>query len=147
MMGSRTDRKMSRIAQELEGRELTAEQQAVVDVYTGKKNNRPIVIQREDDECRVIMRLGNERGAGSKHSLFGHYETTEGIITADDILKIPDVIANGSRYPVKRGNVNLNRYRLTDENGVRYTVITEQKNNKEIFNDFYTNKKEHHQTL
>ena len=37
LMGSRTEKKKEKIAQELDGRELTQEQQVVVDVFTGEE--------------------------------------------------------------------------------------------------------------
>jgi len=92
------------------------------------------------------MRQGNESGAGTKHSLYRHYDTTTGIITADDILRIPDVLANGECTEKRRGNTVLEEYRLTDENGTRFTIITEVKQDSEIFNDFYTNRKASNQT-
>ena len=108
LMGSRVERRKARIAAELRGRELSPEQQAVVDVFTGAKENLPLVVTDKDGkERRVVMRQGNERGAGTKHSIFGHYGTTEGVITADDILLVPDVLSKGERKAVKRGKTQL----------------------------------------
>ena len=44
-----------------------------------------------------LLRQGSENGAGAKHSLYVHYGTTKGVINADDLLLMPDVIANGER--------------------------------------------------
>ena len=145
-MGSRVDSKKSQLASEFEGRELTPEQQAVVDVYTGKRDNVGITFTRDGQEYTVTMRQGNENKAGTKHSLYRHYGTGVGVITADDVMRIPDVLSNGEREEKKRGNVRLAQYRLTDENGKRYTVVTEIKKAGEVFNDFYTNKKASSQT-
>lgn len=145
-MGSRVDSKKSQLASEFEGRELTPEQQAVVDVYTGKRDNVGITFTRDGQEHTVTMRQGNENKAGTKHSLYRHYGTGVGVITADDVMRIPDVLSNGEREEKKRGNVRLAQYRLTDENGKRYTVVTEIKKAGEVFNDFYTNKKASSQT-
>ncbi len=142
LMGSRTEKKKAMIAQELDGRELTQEQQVVVDVFTGRNDNQPLVVHREDGDHRVVMRQGNDRGAGTKHSLFGHFGTTEGVFTADDILKIPDVLAKGERAPKKRRGKQLYKYTLKDESGTEYTVLTEVNNRGvETFADFYSDKK------
>ena len=73
--------------------------------------------------------------------MYGHYGTNKGVITAKDVLMVPDVIAKGERMPIKRGNTQLYEYTLS-KNGMKYTVLTE-KNNRgvETFADFYTNKK------
>ena len=86
---------------------------------------------------RIIMRQGKEQNAGTKHSLFRHYNTDSGVITADDILLIPDVIANGTRTVKNNGKIE---YKYSHNNGTKYTVLTE-KNNRgaEVFADFYTN--------
>jgi hypothetical protein len=141
LMGTKVEKRKARIASELQGRKLNDDEQVVADVFTGNNDRALLNITNKDGEQRqVVMLQGNER-AGSKHSIYRHYGTGEGYITADDILKIPSVIANGEKEEKKRGNVRLNQYRYTDENGVRYTVITEVRKSGEFFNDFYTNKK------
>ena len=146
-MGSRVDKRKQRIASELKGRELTEDQQAVVDVFTGVKDNQAIELtDKSGKERRVIMRQGNEQGAGTKHSVFGHYGTTRGVITADDVLRIPEVLKSGTAVEKLRGNAHLKEYRLLSEDGTRYTVLTELRGRDEVFNDFYSNKKALHQT-
>ena len=140
-MGQKTNKKKAQIAADLEGNELTPEQQAVVDVFTGKSNNSTLSFTRDGKQRRVIMRKGNEVRAGAEHSLFRHYGTTEGVISSEDVLRIPGVLATGERTPVKRGKTQLYEYTLTDTNGVKYTVVTENKHGREEFADFYTNKK------
>ena len=147
MMGSRVDARMAEVASHFDGKELTAEQRSVVDVFGGKADNLTISVKTQDgNERKVVMRQGNEMGAGAKHSLYRHYNTGSGAIVADDVLLIPDVLANGERTESKRGNTKLAVYRLTDGNGTRYTVVTEVKEKGEVFNDFYTNKKALNQT-
>gem|GEM_PF-3571273 len=141
LMGSRTNKKMANIGEALEGRELTEQQQKVVDVFRGKSDNTPIEVERADGKVRVIMRQGNDEKSGTKHSLYGHYGTNKGVITDEDILIIPDVLARGERTPKMRGNTQLYEYTLNGENGTRYTVLTEKKHSREEFADFYTNKK------
>lgn len=141
LMGSRTNKKMSEISQAMEGRELTELQKKVVDVFGGKADNTPILIIRPDGNVRVIMRQGNDTKAGTKYSLFGHYGTTRGIFTADDVLIIPEVLTKGERTDKKRGNTPLSEYKYTSEDGTTYTVLTEKKHGREEFADFYTNRK------
>ncbi len=78
-----------------------------------------------------------QKEAGTKHSIFRHYNTDSGVINADDILLIPDVIANGTRTVKNNGKIE---YKYSHNNGTKYTVLTE-KNNRgaEVFADFYTN--------
>ena len=92
MMGSRVDKRMAEIGRLLEGRDMTDEQRKVADVFSGKSDNQTIEVERNDGKRRIVMRQGNEQGAGAKHSVFGHYGTTRGVITAEDVLRIPDII-------------------------------------------------------
>lgn len=140
-MGSRVNKRMAEIDALLKGREMNKLQQAIVDVFSGKKDNVPIDIERADGNRRVIMRQGNEQGAGTKHSVFGHYGTTRGVISADDILLVPEVLIKGERTEKQRGKSTIVEYRHTDENGTRFTILTESKDKGEVFNDFYSNKK------
>ena len=140
-MGSRVDARMAEVAAHFEGKQLTAEQQAVVDVFGGKADNLTISVKTKDgNERRVVMRQGNEMGAGAKHSLFRHYGMNNGAITADDILLIPEILANGERVEKKRGKKTVIEYKYTDNNGVEYTVITENNKGREEFANFYTNR-------
>lgn len=133
---------MAEVASHFDGKELSAEQRAVVDVFGGKADNLTISVKTQDGNVRkVVMRQGNEMGAGAKHSLYRHYGTGVGVITSDDIISIPDVVANGVRTEKQRGKTRLAEYKLTDANGNEFTVLTEIKKGKEIFNDFYSNKK------
>lgn len=136
LMGSRVNRRMSEIGQYFEGKELTPEQQAVVDVYSGKEDNKTITGQRPDGIRRIVMRQGNENHAGAKHSIFRHFGTRQGSYSAEDVLLIPKILANGNRNP-KGKKVEY----TIEQDGVRYLVLTETIGNKEVFADFYTNKK------
>ena len=136
MMGSRVDARMAEVASHFDGKELSAEQRSVVDVFGGKADNLTISVKTQDGNTRnVEMRQGNDL-AGAKHSLYAHYGTTKGVINADDLLLIPDVIANGERTENGKKAV----YKL-DVNGTKYTVVTYVKQNKEEFHNFYSNKK------
>ena len=138
-MGTRTLKRMDKIGKELEGRELTQEQQAVVGVYTGKADNLYFNVSRDDKDKSILMRQGNDFHAGAKHSVYGHYDTNKGVITADDILLIPIVIAKGDRKVSANGKIE---YKYNNpQNNVSYKVITQSEKGHEVFNDFYTNKK------
>ena len=91
-MGSRVEKRMADVAQKLEGKELSMEQKAVVDVFSGKSDNQKFSVKREDGKKQTyLLKQGNEEKAGAKHSLYRHYGTNSGVITADDVLKIPQV--------------------------------------------------------
>ena len=142
LMGSRTNKKMKEIADVLSEHELSEQQRTVVDVYSGKTDNLQLELSRNDGSRRIVIRQGNDNKAGTKHSVYRHYGTTEGVITAEDILLIPEVLNRGERKSIKRGNTQLYEYVLRNVDGAEYTVLTEINNRgKETFADFYSNKK------
>lgn len=141
-MGSRVNKRMADIEQHFSNSELTDEQRAIVDVFSGEQDNLPIEVQLADGTTRrVLLRQGNENKAGTKHVLFRHYETQSSPIEADDILLIPNIIANGKRTEKKDGNKNLVEYKYTDSNGIIYLFITEYVDRAEKFVTYYTNRK------
>lgn len=138
-MGSTTKKRMKDISTQLEGRELDEAQQAVADVYSGKKDNVSLTVEREDGSNKIIMRQGNDNHAGTKHSVFSHYGVKANSLNVDDLLLIPTVLKEGERKVSDNGRVAYVYVDPTSQ--VKYTVVTEPKNNKEFFNDFYSNKK------
>lgn len=138
-MGSTTKKRMKSIASLFEGRELNKDQQTVADVYSGKKDNLPLTVEREDGNLKIIMRQGNDNHAGTKHSVFRHYGVKANSLNIDDLLLIPTVLKEGERKVSDNGRVAYVYVDPTSQ--VKYTVVTEPKNNKEFFNDFYSNKK------
>lgn len=138
-MGSTTKKRMKDISTQLEGRELDEVQQAVADVYSGKKDNVSLTVEREDGSNKIIMRQGNDNHAGTKHSVFRHYGVKANSLNVDDLLLIPTVLKEGERKVSDNGRVAYVYVDPTSQ--VKYTVVTEPKNNKEYFNDFYSNKK------
>lgn len=138
-MGSTTKKRMKDISTQLEGRELDEAQQAVADVYSGKKDNVSLTVEREDGSNKIIMRQGNDNHAGTKHSVFRHYGVKANSLNVDDLLLIPTVLKEGERKVSDNGRVAYVYIDPTSQ--VKYTVVTEPKNNKEYFNDFYSNKK------
>lgn len=138
-MGSTTKKRMKDISTQLEGRELDEAQQAVADVYSGKKDNVSLTVEREDGSNKIIMRQGNDNHAGTKHSVFRHYGVKANSLNVDDLLLIPTVLKEGERKVSDNGRLAYVYVDPTSQ--VKYTVVTEPKNNKEFFNDFYSNKK------
>lgn len=138
-MGSTTKKRMKDISTQLEGRELDEAQQAVADVYSGKKDNVSLTVEREDGSNKIIMRQGNDNHAGTKHSVFRHYGVKANSVNVNDLLLIPTVLKEGERKVSDNGRVAYVYVDPTSQ--VKYTVVTEPKNNKEYFNDFYSNKK------
>ncbi len=137
-MGSRVNRHMAEIGKRFDKEDLDSNQRAVVDVYSGKKNNETITVKRADGDRKIVMRQGTENKAGTKHSLYRHYGRSEGEITAGDVILIPEILRDGERISTKNGKGFV--YSL-EKGGIRYRVLTETVNQKEVFCDFYTNKK------
>lgn len=96
-------------------------------------------MEREDGSNKIIMRQGNDNQAGTKHSVFRHYGVKANSLNVDDLLLIPTVLKEGERKVSDNGRVAYVYVDPTSQ--VKYTVVTEPKNNKEFFNDFYSNKK------
>ena len=70
-MGSRVEKQMADVAQKLEGKELSMEQKAVVDVFSGKSDNQKFSVEREEGKKQTyLLKQGNEEKAGAKHSLY-----------------------------------------------------------------------------
>lgn len=137
LMGSRVDKRMAEIGEYFDGKELTPAQQTVVDVFSGKTDNKVIEVERPDGTRRVVMRQGSENKAGTKHSLFRHYGTESNMVTADDIALIPDVIAKGERS--MDGNRVSYNYTLAD--GTRLRVTTQLYKGREEFTNYLSNRK------
>lgn len=87
-MGSTTKKRMKDISTQLEGRELDEAQQAVADVYSGKKDNVSLTVEREDGSNKIIMRQGNDNHAGTKHSVFRHYGVKANSLNVDVLLSL-----------------------------------------------------------
>ena len=139
-MGSRVEKRMADVAQKLEGKELSMEQKAVVDVFSGEKDNQKFSVERNGVKQQFLLKQGQEDKAGAKHSLYRHYGTNTGVITADDVLKIPQVLERGERIEKAKGGKKMAVYTM-DIDGVKYTVLTRVGKNNEIVDDFYSNKK------
>ena len=135
-MGSRVDKRMVDIENELSGTTMSEAQKTVYNVFIGKQDKQPIVVQRKDGVPTIIMEQGADNKSGAKHAIFKHYGTGSGSFTAKDVLLIPEIVNNGTRK--QDGNKVV--YELTKD-GVRYRVVTYVKTGNEVFNNFYTNRK------
>lgn len=137
LMGSRTDRKMEQVSQYYADKELDENQRKVVDVFSGRSDNEVVEAERPDGNRRVVIRQGDENRAGTKHSLFRHFDTRSNSISAEDIARIPEVIANGERS-VSGKRVT---YDLEIEDGTRLRVTTKVNNRREEFTNLLSNRK------
>ena len=138
-MGSRTDKRMAEIGEHFEGKELNEEQRVVVDVFSGKRDRQTVTFTGNDgNEHKMLFVQGNEIKAGTKHAVYRHYNTNEGMFDADEIKKVHETLSSGERSE-KGGKIE---YVYADKNnGVEYTVAAEKKGGKERFVSFYTNRK------
>ena len=139
-MGSRVEKRMADVAQKLEGKELSMEQKAVVDVFSGEKDNQKFSVERNGVKQQFLLKQGQEDKAGAKHSLYRHYGTNTGVITADDVLKIPQVLERGERIEKAKGGKKMAVYTM-DVDGAKFTVYTRIGKDYETIDDFYSNKK------
>ena len=133
-MGSRTESKKALIARSASLLNLDAEKQLIIDVFTGKRNHQVLTIERSDGSLFSFeISEGNEIKGGTRHALYRHFGTGEGVILITDILAIPDVLRSGDRkqdgnkflYSLKRDNKEL-------------TVVTEKRGKKEVFVTLYS---------
>ena len=86
----------------------------------------------------MLFVQGNEMKAGTKHAVYRHYNTNEGMFNADEIKKVHETLLLG-KHSGKDGKIE---YVYTDNNnGVEYTIAAEKKGGKERFVSFYTNRK------
>lgn len=137
LMGSRTDRKMAKIAEYYAGKELDGNQQAVVDVFSGKRDNVAIEVESQEGKRRVIMRQGKEQNIGAKHSLLRHFETRSNYVIAEEIAMIPEIIAKGER----NAHGNKIAYDYVTGDGLRLRVTTEISKGREVFTNLMSNRK------
>ena len=134
-MGSRVDKRMAEIGDYYKDKELSPEQRAVVDVFSGKADKLPLDIKRADGEnVRVVMRQGYESGRGAKYAIYRHFDKNSGTFSTEDILLIPHIIETGEK------NVNGKDVTYIKEFGEkRFKIYLTPKNGEELFNDFYSN--------
>ncbi len=137
-MGTRVDKRMGEIGEYFKDKDLTPEQRAIVDVFSGAKNSATVTFKNKDGKERTLhIRSGNENKGGVKHAIFRHYNSSESHFDAEDITKINTILEQGQRTETENGEFE---YRYVDENGVEYIVATQMDKRQEVFITFYTNK-------
>ncbi len=123
--------------QELDGVELNNEQQNIHDVVTGKKKST--TIRKSDLEHVkdfVSFEFGNQN-FGSAHVLLRHLNSKDGVITANDIINIGEIVRNGKLKIKEKGKKHV--YTLWKEN-TRYRAVIGKQGKKKTLITFYTNK-------
>ena len=138
MMGSTTKKRQKGVSETFEGVELNEKQQIVVGAFSGKTNNEVLnITDRKGKSRNVTFRQGDDMRAGIRHSVFKHNNTNENGYTAEEVVKVVDVLEQGTRS--QDGNKVM--YELKDGK-VTYTVTTEIKSTgDEVFTNYYTDKK------
>ena len=137
-MGTSTKKRQQSIAVANKDVELTDEQRKIVDVFSGNTDKASVSLVDKSGKTRnIILRQGNERRAGVKHSVYRHYLTEANGYTADEVPMIPEIIVKGERKQDSGVRVS---YRF-EKDGITYTVTTEVKGKDELFTNFYTNRK------
>ncbi len=133
-MGTTVKDKMAAFRDEILNHQMDDEQSRIVSVFTGDADHQVLEFQREDgSSVKTEFQQGNDTGVGTKHSLYGHYGTTRGVIEAGDTLLIPDIMRTGER------KVNGNRVTYTKKIGAkRFTVLFDRKGKREVFDDFFS---------
>ena len=131
-MGSRVEKRRAEIGGHFADAELTDNERAVVEAFADGAKDKAITV----GDKRVFLKQGNENRAGVSHSLLRHYGTGSNNYSAEELLLIPEVLANGE----KGGNGKKISYKMEKE-GIVYTVTTEKSGTGEIFTNFYTNRK------
>ena len=142
MMGSRVNKRMAEIGSKLAGKVMTKEQQALVDVFSGKSTGEEINITKSDGSNTIlVVQKGKEPTDGAAHSVFRHYNTRSNYYTADELFHILDMVKGSAKTPVTLGNGRPGFAYTETIDGVRFRVLTEVKDGKEFFNNFLTNRK------
>ena len=137
-MGTRTNKHMAEIGAHYEGKTLTDEEQAIVDVFSGVKKRASVTFTSNDSrERRMEFAQGTELKAGTRHAIMRHYENGDSAFTAADIMNISETLSRGNR--AENGDKII--YSYNHSNGTEYTVVAEKDKGKENFVTFYTNRK------
>ena len=143
LMGSKTNNKMLDVANKLKGAKMSNDQSIIFDVFAGRKDNQVVTFTRADgSRVKMNFEQGNNTGAGTKHSLYGHYNTTKGVIEVSDILKIPEIIEKGH----KKDTGNKVEYTLKDGK-TTFMVYAKKVGGHEMFQDFYSSWKIKHEKV
>lgn len=135
----RTREKIEKLGAQLEGKELTSEQERIAKVYMGKSSLVEMKTYDIDTlkDSLYMSKGDNEKGA--KHIIFKHFDETTDSLSADELIDIVDVI--------RKGDVKLSKTRRTytyfNEDGVRLRVVVDEhkKHGNDFVVSFYSNRK------
>ena len=137
MMGTTTRNRQRDIYELLQDYNLSDAQRKIVDAFGGKSDKDVVSLNDKSGTPRNICLIqGSDNGIGIKHSIFHHYGVRRNIFDADDVLLIPQIVANADRH--QQGKRVTYNYNL---NGNKYFFVTEIRNGLEDFINFYSTKK------
>ena len=126
---------------ELDGVAMNKEQQGIHDVVTAKKKSTTI---RKSDLEHVkdfmILEMGR-RKKGAVHIVLDHYSGDRGVVTANDVINIGEVIrlSGDPKIIVDEKTKNKKHVYELYKNKTRYRVIVAVNSNKETIISFFTN--------
>ena len=137
MMGSTTKNRQYSISELFKDRNISEEQRKIVDAFGGNSDKDIVMLNDKLGKPRSICLIqGADKGIGIKHSVFQHYGVRRNFFEADDILLIPEIVANADR--IQKGKRVTYKYNY---NGNKYIFVTEIRNGLEDFVNFYSTKK------
>lgn len=138
LMGSRVNARKSHILANVNWNSLTKDQRAIATAFATDSSNERIQFSASDGKkVSLVFKQGNEDSAGIKHALFRHYTKGDGNFDINDMLCIPEIASKAKVTRYESGR-NVYKYNMI---GLTFTLLTYNKNGKEEFGDFYTNKK------
>ena len=129
------DEKIALFKAEVGDRELNEEQSKVFNAFS-KKNGSVVKVHVVDCEG-ICLKVSLDSSAEIRKVLSKHYRTTDGTVTALQILNMFDTVRTGYKY-FSNGNVVYEKSWM--DNGVKYfTVLKIYPNGKDaVFKSFYS---------
>ena len=138
-------------SEELQGKELSSEQQEIADVLTGKMSAASILkgsssISKEADLRGMGLDMIREsltietghKGFGGRHIMSIHYAGKRGPISAEEAIGMGDVVRNAQDISFSKGKLI---YSWERPDGVKQTVVSSTSVPHEPVITTYTNKK------
>ncbi len=132
-------RLISKFKQDVAGQELNEEQAGIKDVVTGEA---PATKIRKGDletlkEYVELIHGGIGRNKGAVHILVDHYSGKRGVVTAQEILDVGEVIRKGKIAKTDGQKRVYTLYR----NGTRFRVVVGEHKGKDTLITFYSDRK------
>jgi len=129
--------RINQFIEELKGKNLTPEQQGIYDVFTRKEKIYKIQDLKEVGEYVNIE--GGRRGYGAQHVMIKHYGTNIAAVTAEEILRIGEIIRSGKM--TVDGKVRLYTATADDESELKVVVGPDNKNKQQTVITFHSKRK------